>query len=91
MAKAKTIKKAEPKSADIPSKKKEKEKQQSADNRREYSSQETYYEGETIYHKIWDDMGEVLEVGITEDGIKKMKVQFEKVGIKTLCMGQVAS
>ncbi|MBF0408591.1 MAG: hypothetical protein HQM10_14675 [Candidatus Riflebacteria bacterium] len=56
--------------------------------KRDYSSSETYQEGETVFHPIWDDTGEVLEIGTTEDGIKKMKVQFAKVGIKLLCMGQ---
>jgi len=40
-----------------------------------------------VYHKIWDDVGEVIEIGNTDDGISKMKVAFEKVGIKSLRMG----
>jgi hypothetical protein len=40
-----------------------------------------------VYHKVWDDTGEVLEVGTTDDGINKMKVAFEKVGVKNLRMG----
>lgn len=88
MAKAKTIKKADSKN-EVPVKKKE--KVQGTESRRDYVSSEIYDQGETIYHKTWDDVGEVLEVGLTEDGIRKMKVQFEKVGIKTLCIGQIAS
>ncbi|NLM17549.1 MAG: hypothetical protein GX221_07515 [Candidatus Riflebacteria bacterium] len=53
---------------------------------KEYSVNKTYKKGETVYHKVWDDTGEVLEVGITEDGIKKVKIAFEKVGLKTLRM-----
>jgi len=57
---------------------------------REYVSSDIFQEGERIYHKIWDDVGEIIEAGVTEDGIKKIRVQFEKVGLKTLCMGQSA-
>lgn len=53
---------------------------------REYSAKDTYKKGEMIYHKVWDDVGEVIEVGSTDDGINKIKVAFEKVGIKTLVM-----
>jgi len=87
MAKAKTIKKGEVKTAEAPVVVKKREKVTS-DTKREYSPAETYDEGECIYHKTWDDVGEILEVGITEDGIKKIRVQFEKVGLKTLCMGR---
>jgi len=85
VAKAKTIKKADSKPVEAPIKKKEKGQPES---RRDYSATELFDEGEFIYHKVWDDVGEVLEVGFTEDGVRKMKVQFEKVGLKTLCMGQ---
>ncbi len=84
MAKAKTIKKAGTPAVEAPSKKKDKV----TGTRREYDPKEVYEEGETVYHKIWDDEGEVIEVGTTEDGIKKIRVQFGKVGLKTLCMGQ---
>ena len=53
---------------------------------REYSVTDTFEKGEMVYHKVWDDTGEVIEVGITDDGINKIKVAFEKVGIKTLRM-----
>ncbi len=85
MAKAKTIKKADVKVQEPAPKKKEKAAQGEP---KEYSSSEVYEEGERIFHKIWDDVGEVLEVGTTEDGIRKMKVHFEKVGVKNLRMGQ---
>jgi transcription elongation factor GreA-like protein len=85
MAKAKTIKKADVKT-DAPVQAKKKERSSSED-RRDYQCEEIYEEGEVVYHKTWDDVGEVIETGLTEDGIRKMKVQFEKVGIKTLCMG----
>ena len=53
---------------------------------REYSVTDTFEKGEMVYHKVWDDTGEVIEVGTTDDGINKIKVAFEKVGIKTLRM-----
>ncbi len=53
---------------------------------REYSVTDTYEKGEMVYHKVWDDSGEVIETGTTDDGINKMRVAFEKVGIKTLRM-----
>ena len=53
---------------------------------REYSVTDTYEIGNMVYHKVWDDTGEVIEVGTTDDGINKMKVAFEKVGMKTLRM-----
>ncbi len=53
---------------------------------RDYSVTDTYDKGDMVYHKVWDDTGEVIEVGTTDDGINKMKVAFEKVGMKTLRM-----
>ncbi|MFZ2961123.1 MAG: hypothetical protein WA705_29950 [Candidatus Ozemobacteraceae bacterium] len=87
MAKAKTIRKADtgkPVEAPAP------RKRGTVTERRDYSSNEVYQEGEMIFHKNWDDVGEVIEVGVTEDGIRKMRVQFDKVGLKTLCMAQGA-
>ncbi|MBQ3644347.1 MAG: hypothetical protein II961_07085 [Candidatus Riflebacteria bacterium] len=74
MVRAKTIKKTE----DASSKKKSEV--------REYSVTDTFEKGDMVFHKVWDDTGEVIEVGTTDDGINKMKVAFEKVGIKTLRM-----
>ncbi|OIP26384.1 hypothetical protein AUK22_06830 [bacterium CG2_30_54_10] len=88
MARAKTIKKADVKVIEPVVRKKDKEKSEQG-SPREYSQSETYEEGEMIYHKTWDDLGEVLEIGTTEDGIKKAKVHFEKVGVKNLRIGQV--
>ena len=74
MVRAKTIKKTD----DASSKKKSEV--------REYSVTDTFEKGDMVFHKVWDDTGEVIEVGTTDDGINKMKVAFEKVGIKTLRM-----
>ncbi|MGM0600082.1 MAG: hypothetical protein ACQETH_09740 [Candidatus Rifleibacteriota bacterium] len=84
MARAKTIKKAGTASEGKATRKKAKAKSADA---REYSMNETFTKGEMVYHKVWDDTGEVLEVGTTDDGINKMKVAFEKVGVKNLRMG----
>ena len=73
MVRAKTIKKE-----DALSKKKSEVK--------EYSVTDTFEKGEMVYHKVWDDTGEVIDVGTTDDGNNKIKVAFEKVGIKTLRM-----
>jgi len=91
MAKAKIIKKADSKVVEPVLKKKEKEKERPQGAPRDYSISEVYEEGEMIFHKIWDDLGEVIEVGTTEDGVRKIKVHFEKVGVKNLRMGQSAS
>ncbi len=74
MVRAKTIKKTD----DASSKKKSEVK--------EYSVTDTFEKGDMVFHKVWDDTGEVIEIGTTDDGINKMKVAFEKVGIKTLRM-----
>ncbi|GAB4271240.1 MAG: hypothetical protein Kow0029_08710 [Candidatus Rifleibacteriota bacterium] len=84
MARAKTIKKAGAATEEKATKKKVKSSKNSV---REYSMTETFSKGELIYHKVWDDTGEVIEVGTTEDGINKVKVAFEKVGVKNLRMG----
>lgn len=81
MAKAKTIKKAGTASETKVTRKKT---GKVAGEPREYSMNEQFSKGDTVYHKIWDDTGEVLEVGTTDDGISKIKVSFEKVGIKSL-------
>ena len=54
---------------------------------RTYSMTETFTKGEMLYHKVWDDTGEIIEVATTDDGINKMSVAFEKVGLKKLRMG----
>lgn len=85
MARAKTIKKAGAASEEVATVKKK--VRPSTGEAREYSVTECFTKGDTVYHKVWDDTGEVIEIGITEDGINKMKVAFEKVGVKNLRMG----
>ncbi len=85
MSRAKTIKKAGSASDEKVTLKK---KSKSADvETREYAMTETFLKGDMVYHKVWDDTGEVIEVGTTDDGINRMKVAFEKVGVKNLRIG----
>ncbi|NCB39861.1 MAG: hypothetical protein EOM80_13940 [Erysipelotrichia bacterium] len=84
MTRAKTVKKAGTVSEEIVTKKKGRS---TSGEVREYSVTESFTKGEMVYHKVWDDTGEVIETGTTEDGINKMKVAFEKVGVKNLRMG----
>lgn len=83
MARAKTIKKAGNSSVT----KAVKVKAAKSVEARTYSMTETFAKGEMVYHKVWDDTGEIIEVGTTDDGINKMSVAFEKVGLKKLRMG----
>jgi len=53
----------------------------------EYNISTTYKVNDTIYHKVFDDTGRVIDVGITKDNEKKMVVDFEKNGKKRLVMG----
>ena len=53
----------------------------------EYSISTTYKVNDTIYHKVFDDTGTVVDVGFTKDNEKKMVVNFKKGGKKRLIMG----
>ncbi len=86
MARAKTIKKAGAVAEELAVTSKKKGKPLSGEAR-EYSVTVAFAKGDMVYHKVWDDTGEVIETGTTEDGINKMKVAFEKVGVKNLRMG----
>ncbi len=55
----------------------------------EYSISSTYKVNDVIFHKVFDDIGTVLDVGITKDNEKKMTVNFKKNGKKRLIMGVV--
>ena len=81
MAKARTIKKA-----GIEAKRKKMIDIAMGDPK-DYTPDAVFEEGDVIRHKIWDDIGEVVEVGTTEDGIQKMIVHFKDKGIKILKMG----
>ncbi|MCK5683315.1 hypothetical protein KAJ27_04310 [bacterium] len=52
----------------------------------DYEPSKVYEDGDKIFHKIWNDTGVVLETGETEDGIKKMVVEFEETGKRRLVM-----
>lgn len=85
MARAKTIKKAGAVTEEVATSKKK--AKPASGEAKEYSVTEIFAKGDMVYHKVWDDTGEVIEIGTTEDGISKMKVAFEKVGVKNLRMG----
>ncbi len=53
----------------------------------EYNISTTYKVNDVIFHKVFDDIGTVLDVGITKDNEKKMTVNFKKSGKKRLIMG----
>jgi len=53
---------------------------------KDYEPAKVYEVGDRIRHKVWNDIGVVKEVGETEDGVKKMIVEFEQVGVKKLIM-----
>ncbi|HOD41621.1 MAG TPA: hypothetical protein PK467_02320 [Candidatus Wallbacteria bacterium] len=55
----------------------------------EYSISSTYKVNDVIYHKVFDDVGTVLDIGITKDNEKKMTVNFKKTGKKRLIMGVI--
>ncbi len=54
-----------------------------------YDPTSTYKNGDQLYHKYWEDTGTVVDTGATEDGVKKMVVNFETVGEKKLIMGHL--
>lgn len=51
-----------------------------------YSPGDTYKKGELVFHPVWGDEGPVVEIGATEDGIQKVIVDFEEIGLKHLVM-----
>jgi len=53
----------------------------------EYNISTTYKVNDVIYHKVFDDIGTVVDIGITRDNEKKMTVNFKKTGKKRLIMG----
>jgi len=54
-----------------------------------YDPTSPYKNGDKLYHKYWEDTGTVVDTGATEDGVKKMVVNFETVGEKKLIMGHL--
>lgn len=58
---------------------------------RNYSPAELYMMDEEIFHPVFNDTGKVLEVGITNDGVRKITVDFPKAGKKRLVMDYKAS
>ncbi len=52
----------------------------------EYTPNANYTVGQIVYHEGWQDEGPVVEVGKTEDGVEKVIVDFEEIGLKHLVM-----
>ena len=57
---------------------------------KEYQPKEIYEKGDIIYHKVWQEEGEVIEKGVTADGRKMIIVSFPRAGRKRLIMGYPA-
>ena len=53
---------------------------------KKYDPSKVYGIGDIIEHPHFKDTGEVIEIGITTDGYKKMVVNFPNVGKKRLVM-----
>ncbi|RMD90821.1 MAG: hypothetical protein D6813_08570 [Calditrichaeota bacterium] len=52
-----------------------------------YSPQETYWIGQKIYHREFDDVGEVIKKEVSAGNHKLIEVKFEHSGIKKLIEG----
>lgn len=55
---------------------------------KKYDPNASYKIGEIIEHPIFKEKGEIIAIGMTTDGIKKMTVKFEKSGEKRLIMSK---
>ena len=53
---------------------------------KKYDPRKFYMIGERIYHDGFDDTGDIVGVGMTNDGVQKIVVEFEKHGKKRLVM-----
>ncbi len=56
----------------------------SKENCRVYSAEETYEIGEIIYHAEWQDYGKVKKKEVSSSGYNIIVVEFEKLGQKKL-------
>ncbi len=61
------------------------------DGFKEYEMTNTYKVGDFIFHKVWNDAGEVVGAGTTEDGHKYIQVDFQKSGARRLVIDYMAS
>ncbi|MDD5090005.1 MAG: hypothetical protein PHQ23_03725 [Candidatus Wallbacteria bacterium] len=51
---------------------------------KEYDPEKSYIMGEHIFHKGFDEIGEIVGTGMTTDQIKNIVVVFPKAGQKRL-------
>ncbi len=52
-----------------------------------YNPESDYEPGQTIYHKLWDDLGEVVEKQASGSGRRYIVVEFKKQGRRKLLVG----
>ncbi|MFQ5825332.1 MAG: hypothetical protein ACE5JB_14925 [bacterium] len=50
----------------------------------DYDPVKKFYVGQLVYHKVWDDKGEVLKKEVTNSGGHFITVDFDRLGEKTL-------
>jgi len=50
----------------------------------DYEPHKNYQIGQLVYHRVWDDKGEVLKKEITSSGRNSIIVAFNRMGEKTL-------
>ncbi|MDD2715495.1 MAG: hypothetical protein PHW04_06330 [Candidatus Wallbacteria bacterium] len=55
---------------------------------KEYKPTSNYMIDDVIFHPVFNESGVVVEAGMTTDGIKKITVDFPKVGKKRLVYGK---
>ena len=60
------------------------------DKHEEYSPLKSFYIGQTIYHKVFDDVGQVIEKNQGSDIGGRIVVSFNKSGVKKLVEGMQA-
>ncbi len=60
------------------------------DGFKEYEMTNTYKVGDFIFHKVWNDAGEIVGTGTTEDGHKYIQVDFQKSGARRLVIDYMA-
>ncbi|MDP7420448.1 MAG: hypothetical protein QGH40_01155 [bacterium] len=81
---AKKEKPAKEEAAPVPDKLKDGKAPELKDGFKEYTMKATYKVGDFIFHKVWNDAGEVVDSGTTEDGHKFIQVDFQNAGTKRL-------
>ncbi len=50
----------------------------------DYAPEKSFQIGQVVYHKVWDDSGEVMKKEISSSGRHFITVEFNRLGQKTL-------